>query len=462
MSSAWTRDRVMELAPDAASAKAGEGLAIPRQWVSLGCDEVAVWGECQGSGSKPYQVRMELQSASYKCSCPSRKFPCKHNIALMLLFAGGQVAQAAQPQWVTQWLEERAERSAKKVEAQREITPEQQAQRDQSAENRRAKRVTNVHAAMQDLGLWIEDLISSGLASVPQRGMNHFDERARRLIDGQAPGAARMVAEIGSAASSGEGWQMRTLERAAMTYLLTHAFSRLDQLEPDLCADVLMAAGVPTPAEELASAPAVNDRWFVLGRETASEDRLKTRRTFVRGAHTGRSAVILDFAFGTEALPAPLLPGTCVEAALAFYPGRSLRAVVRELGSAGPVVEHEVTHATIAAMLDEHASLLAGRLWLTPVGFALRSVLPFFDGQRWWIVDSMGDALPWIVSTRVGAQAVAVAMNRPVTMTVTTDGRSLFPLGVIADGLFLDLGRTETTESVDSLETSSFQANRGP
>ena len=45
----WTSQRVLALAPDAASAKAGEGLAAARKWVSLGFDERAAWGECQGA-----------------------------------------------------------------------------------------------------------------------------------------------------------------------------------------------------------------------------------------------------------------------------------------------------------------------------------------------------------------------------------------------------------------------------
>jgi len=56
----WTSDQVTAQAHDDASVKTGRGLATVSKWVSIGCDESAVWGECKGSGKQPYQVLIEL------------------------------------------------------------------------------------------------------------------------------------------------------------------------------------------------------------------------------------------------------------------------------------------------------------------------------------------------------------------------------------------------------------------
>jgi len=97
-------DQILALSPDDSSAKAAKGLLAPAKWPMLGHDEVAIWGECQGSGSKPYQVIIEVSGPSFKCSCPSRKFPCKHGLALYLLLAQKESAFTAntQPQWVNE------------------------------------------------------------------------------------------------------------------------------------------------------------------------------------------------------------------------------------------------------------------------------------------------------------------------------------------------------------------------
>ncbi len=68
-----TSESVLALAPDASSVKAAQALLKPGQWPTLGFNENAVWGECKGSGSKPYQVEADLSGPVFKCTCPSRK-----------------------------------------------------------------------------------------------------------------------------------------------------------------------------------------------------------------------------------------------------------------------------------------------------------------------------------------------------------------------------------------------------
>src|SRR3954452_2191621 len=139
MPPAWTQERVLQLSPDAGSAKAGQGLAHARKWVSVGCDERAAWGECQGSGAKPYQVQFDPAEAASKCSCPSRKFPCKHALGLMLLFASGEgaVPRASAPEWVEEWIASRAARAKKKEEqAQAPPKPVDEAAQAQRREKR--------------------------------------------------------------------------------------------------------------------------------------------------------------------------------------------------------------------------------------------------------------------------------------------------------------------------------------
>src|SRR5205814_4084759 len=108
--------QVLALAPDAASAAAGRGLASPRKWVTAGADARAVWGECQGSGREPYQTIIDLEGPSFRCSCPSRKFPCKHGLGLLLLRAehGGRFTSSEPPAWVAEWLASRSDRAQKK------------------------------------------------------------------------------------------------------------------------------------------------------------------------------------------------------------------------------------------------------------------------------------------------------------------------------------------------------------
>ena len=48
-----TEEQITQLAPDAASVKAGKGLANRTKWVLLEHSDRAIWGHCQGSGKTP-------------------------------------------------------------------------------------------------------------------------------------------------------------------------------------------------------------------------------------------------------------------------------------------------------------------------------------------------------------------------------------------------------------------------
>ena len=82
-----TAEQIAEMAPDPASAAAGKKLAGLKHWQSVGKNTAALWGLCQGSAV--YQVKVDLANMGYHCSCPSRMFPCKHVLGLLLLVSTG-------------------------------------------------------------------------------------------------------------------------------------------------------------------------------------------------------------------------------------------------------------------------------------------------------------------------------------------------------------------------------------
>src|SRR4051812_23307380 len=93
-------------APDAASLKAGNGLAVRGPWSGTGHDDRAVGGSCGGWGKTPYAGGVAPSGRASRCPCPSRKFPCKHALGLLLLWArdAAAVPAADPPAEVVSWL----------------------------------------------------------------------------------------------------------------------------------------------------------------------------------------------------------------------------------------------------------------------------------------------------------------------------------------------------------------------
>ncbi|CAN0465639.1 unnamed protein product, partial [Phaeothamnion confervicola] len=102
----WTRAQVEALAPDAGSLPAARSLTDRRKWQGLGQSPQALWGLVQGSGKQPYQSQVDLNGPAFRCSCPSRKFPCKHCLGLMLLWNLDPKAlpEDTPPGWVSDWI----------------------------------------------------------------------------------------------------------------------------------------------------------------------------------------------------------------------------------------------------------------------------------------------------------------------------------------------------------------------
>ena len=426
---------MLQLATDPASAKAGQALAGPRKWVSSGFDAAAVWGECQGSGSKPYQVQVDLSEPAFKCSCPSRKFPCKHGLGLMLMFAAGQLAEGAPPAWVAEWLAGRAAKSQKKqAKAEAPAKPVDEA----AAAKRRERRLKNVADGLAALKRWAEDLVRGGIATAPGLGYAFFDGPARRMIDAQAPGAARRVQDLGTIAASGGEWQRPFVKGLASIYLLARAYERLDELPPATRDDVLSTLGLPVPAEVLAALPATADLWQVVAAEVSLQDRLRVQQTWLFGTRTGRVGVDLAFAHGAGPLDASLPVGTAFEGEVAFYPGNAARVTARSRQELKPITQLAGL-ANLDALCGRVADHRAAHPWADELSLPVRSLIPTRYGDGWHLIDCQGQSLPMAVDERASWAMMALSGGQAIDVVVAFDGRHLRPLAAMGGRQFVSL-----------------------
>jgi SWIM zinc finger len=427
----WTAQQVLGLAPDAASARAGQALGTARPWNELGQDETAVWGMCQGSGKKPYQTQVELSEPAFKCSCPSRKFPCKHALGLLLVRASGAVPAAEPPAWVQEWLasrEQRAERAATRAERpQAPPDPEAQAKRA-------ARRDERVAAGVHELRRWLADLVRRGLAEAQREPWGFWDEPAARMVDAQASGLASRVRRMGAARVAGDRWSERLLEEAALLGLLLEAYGRIDALPAATQADVRQLVGWTLPTEEVLAGERLRDDWAVLGQIVVEDERLRSQRTWLRGLRSGRDALILAFAPAGQVLDPGVAFGTVEEASLVFYPGAApLRALVAERHGEPQPLERLPGHATVEAALGARAQALARNPWSDRFPTGLRDVVPSRDGSEWALVDEGGGGI--VLAARAAPwELVAVSGGHPVDVFGELDGEQLRPLTLAAEG----------------------------
>ncbi|WP_316523708.1 SWIM zinc finger family protein [Kitasatospora brasiliensis] len=405
MEERWSTEHVLSLAPDAASQKAAGKLSSPAPWSGTGTDGTAVWGECKGSGRTPYRTAIELATPAYQCSCPSRKFPCKHALGLLLLWSGsdGAVPAGEPAGWVDEWLKGRQERAEKRVEK----VPDPEAVR-----RRAEKRGAEIAPGAAELRLRLADRVRHGLADQSTAGP--WEEVAARMVDAKAPGLATRVRELDTLP------QERLLEEYAMLHLLATAATRVGELPAELAATVQARVGHTLEKAEVLAGPTVRDRWLVLGSRDSSDERLTTRRIWLHGAKTGRPALLLDFGRPGQA-PALALPtGRLVEAEVGYYPGaHPLRAALgARYGAPEPDPADPPAGLTVAEAVAGYGTALADDPWLESRPTVLADVVPVRTPDGWYLTD--GHHTVPVRTSSVPESALwrlaAVSTGRPLTV----------------------------------------------
>ncbi|HBB31460.1 MAG TPA: hypothetical protein DDZ80_04065 [Cyanobacteria bacterium UBA8803] len=428
----WTTEQILTLAPDASSAKSGKDLATLRKWQELGTNEEAIWGKYQGSGSQPYQTQIDLLETAFKCNCPSHKFPCKHGLGLFLLRLNQPDAftQNQPPDWVHDWIDSRRQKQAKKGESSKVTDLAAQAKRA-------AKREEKVTAGVQELDLWLRDLVRQGLAVLPGQDYTFWDTKAARMVDAQAPGLARQLQEMSGIPHSGAGWQERFLERLGRLYLLLEGFQRLETLPSATQADIRTAIGW-TQKEEFTPSSKVRDRWRILGQRVEQQDQLRTQRTWLQGQQTQKSALVLNYAYGNQPLDNSLIPGTVIDAELGFFESAyPLRSLI-EARHAPPLPLLEMPGAeAIATALAQYTKAIACQPWLDQFPLTLQTVIPQRYKNGWALRDSTNHLLPLTPSFAKGWQLLALSGGHPINVFGEWHGDRFLPLSTLAENKFL-------------------------
>ncbi|EPH42423.1 SWIM zinc finger family protein [Streptomyces aurantiacus] len=437
----WTADQVLALAPDASSQKAGSKLGIAGPWSRAGSSgEGAVWGLCKGSGSKPYQTVIDIADVAgpaYKCSCPSRKFPCKHALGLLLLWSGEEDGRAAvpdgeaPPDWAREWLDARRDKAETKRNAPA-AGPAASTGPD-AARKRAERRAERVTAGATELERRLSDLLRGGMAAAEQAGYGLWEETAARMVDAQAPGLAARVRELGAVPGSGPGWPARLLEECALLHLLTSGWLRRDELPDALAATVRSRTGLPAPAQ----GRPLRDTWQVLAQYDTADSKLTTRRIWVHGENSGHTALLLSYGAAGRA-PALALPvGLSLDAELVPYAAdpasRQLRADLGEQFTApSPATGHPpgIPPADAAVRYGE---ALRDDPWLESWPVTLGEVVPVPDGDTGWQLAHPGSGLALPIDRSAASRSglwrlVALSGGAPLTVFGECGHRGFTPL----------------------------------
>jgi hypothetical protein len=236
---------VESAAPNADAVKNGRGLVLKGKFLSfsIDADETILFGQCQGSGKEPYDCSSDFARAdqpTHRCSCPSRQFPCKHCVGLMLAYATKKPSfkVAEIPPELAAKREKQATRAEKKKE-----------DADKPRVVNKAALAKKIEAQLEGLDLLEKltlDVTRIGIGNMNAKTAREIEEKAKQLGNAYLPGAQAALhrytklftGEDGSASTSrGESIYSEALDQLSRLFSIVRqgrAYLQRRLTDPDL------------------------------------------------------------------------------------------------------------------------------------------------------------------------------------------------------------------------------------
>ncbi|MEM6691706.1 MAG: SWIM zinc finger family protein [Planctomycetota bacterium] len=425
-----TTSKITELAPDQASLNAANKLMKPGKWPTLERQGDIVWGECQGSGANPYRTVFDQANVGYKCTCPSRKFPCKHVLALMWMFVEDPSAfsDGEIPQWVTDWqgrrrntsksatTKENEETASKKgskslaaaqqAAPSKPVDPKTEARRRAAATKRAEATRKSIAAGIEELQQWIDDQIRGGLAAFLNDPTSRCRTIGARLVDAKAQALAGRLDELPSKLlqTTGDARLDMLIQELGRIVVICRAWNA-NQYDAELTR-LVGSSETRDSVLESNESQRVSSTWEVVGEHVATRrDGLVSQSTWLLNLSEGiRFALLLDhFPASLGRRSSTFVIGEQFNAELAFYPAKKpLRAVIAERQPMDDDKSHGIEAAwpdTTTEPLEAYREHLAFAPWTSEVPLLLPSGHIAKAGSRyWWQSEDGTQAFP-IVGT---------------------------------------------------------------
>lgn len=375
-----TSEKIRLIAPDEGTLERAKGLALSYLWKELKGNESILWGKYESTESHIYEPKVYVPELNYHCTCPSRKAPCKHVLALLLLKIkeSAAIINTAEetPQSIRLWLKS-LEEAKEKSAANQEI-----------ADKNRAKRLEQMAAGVEELEIWLSDMIQQGLAALEGQDEGYWQAVGAKMVDAKLGSIGRKLKLFVDLAGT-KHWHEQLLMDLSELYLLAQGFKRMELLPEALQQEILTVAGIAIKKQEvLDQHNGITDNWLAIGQTSGKEDKILYRRTWFLGEKTQHQGMVLEHAPAHIGFDTSWTVGAVYQGETLYYPSvYPLRMLFRQFRFSNEPFSNFVGFEDFEAFLEAYAEATAAHPWIVAFPALLEDVIPVVQGEDLLLLD---------------------------------------------------------------------------
>lgn len=269
------------------------------------------------------------------------------------------------------------------------------------------------------------------------------------MVDAKVGGLSRRIKSWASlCADHPDDWHERLFAELGTLYLMTKAFNKFDRINDDLQVEILIQAGMSIKKEELLNQKGLEDDWLVMSQiETKEEDNLTSRRVWLMGKKSGKTVLVLDFAFGNIGFTTAWINGYVYHSEVVFYPSAyPLRVVVKSV-ELGKPFSQIIGYPDFTHFFEIYSKAVAQNPWLSDFPVLFAEVIPVFHQNQFLLIDNNKKYISCIIdkyadafeNDQTGWKLLAISGGKSIAVFGEWTGETLRPLSIFAKGRFIVL-----------------------
>lgn len=435
--SSFSIEQALKLTKHPKTSRDALKMSKPAFWIKASRSEHILWAKYKGKSIQTYQCRVALKKRFYfHCNCSSKLQPCRHALALLILFLDKPTAfKPAKPadamlDWWSQLSEKEPEpKKAKLPSGTSASLP---------------KRLAKMKLGILELDTWLQDVMRQGLSNLAGESQSSLESIRQRLTDAGLGGLRGIIDEVEEILTSSTRWPELILPPLARLKGLSKGLEKFDELKPIWQKEILLQCGVYVRKEELEALPIVEDQWAVLWTEiTERADGGHQRKAWLYGQDSARYALLLEFNFREPKFVQLPSVGRWFKAALTYYPSPyPLRALLRWTSPSTLPLETMDYLENFEALQDHMRASLKMNPWQRSIPIAVNISGIYAKREQILAIDHAQSVVELQIEQEPKWKLLAISQDFESSILLAEyDGLRLRPIGLLANEIYYSLSK---------------------